>query len=228
MPYTKGGDRPTLSSMAPSTPHKYPACATAILAVLAVQPWHGQARGPLNNHSFKILGILRTTSQIPVIKEPELKITQRMLPHWEYEGSIYFVTFNTSQRLQLSPLAQQVVLDACFFFHTQRYDLFALVVMPDHVHMLMEPLPKTEDEYWSISSIMHSIKSYSAKQIPKVMPHIGTIWQPERYDHIVRDDRAFAAIGNYIRQNPVKANLANAPDCYPFFWQKDEGLRADF
>jgi len=155
------------------------------------------------------------------MKEPELKITQRMLPHWEYDGSIYFITFNTWQRLELSPHARQVVLDACLFFNTQRYDLFALVVMPDHVHMLIQPLPKTEDEYWSLSSILHSIKSYSAKQIPKVMPHIGTIWQPERYDHIVRDDRAFTAIWKYIRQNSVKANLANSPNCYPFFWQKD-------
>jgi len=155
------------------------------------------------------------------MKEPELKITQRMLPHWEYDGSIYFITFNTWQRLQLSSPAQQVVLDVCLFFNTQRYELSALVVMPDHVHMLIQPLLKTEEEYWSLSSIMHSIKSYSAKQILKVMPHIGTIWQPERYDHIVRDDRAFTAMWNYIRQNPVKANLADSSDSYPFFWQKD-------
>jgi len=74
------------------------------------------------------------------MKEPELKITQRMLPHWEYDGSIYFITFNTWQRLQLSSPAQQVVLDVCLFFNTQRYELFALVVMPDHVHMLIQPL----------------------------------------------------------------------------------------
>ena len=29
---------------------------------------------------------------------------------------------------------------------------------------------------------MYSIKSYSAKEIPKVMTHIGLVWQPERYD----------------------------------------------
>ncbi|MEL6397690.1 MAG: transposase [Cyanobacteria bacterium J06626_4] len=154
------------------------------------------------------------------MKEPELKITQRMLPHWEYEGSTYFITFNTWERLELSPAARQIVLDACLFFHTQRYDLFALVVMPEHVHMLIQPLPKTEEDYWPLSNIMHSIKSYSAKQIPKVMPHIGTVWQPESYDHIVRSDRAFAAIWNYIRQNPVKADLSSSPDCHPFLWQK--------
>lgn len=94
--------------------------------------------------------------------------------------------------------------------------------MPDHVHMhmLIRPRSKTEEAYWSLSSIMHSIKSYSAKQIPKVMPHIGTIWQPERYDHIVRNDRAFTAIWNYICQNPVKATLATSPENYPFLWQE--------
>jgi REP element-mobilizing transposase RayT len=154
------------------------------------------------------------------MKEPEFKITQRMLPHWEYEGSIYFITFCTWNRLILSPAARQVVLDACLFFNAQRYDLFALVVMPDHVHMLIQPLPKTDTEYWSLSSILHSIKSYSAKQIPKVMPHLGTIWQPERYDRIVRDDRAFTAIWHYICQNPVKAQLADSPSSYPFLWQQ--------
>ena len=154
------------------------------------------------------------------MKEPEFKITQRMLPHWEFDGSTYFITFSTWERLTLSPSARQVVLDACLFFNNQRYDLFALVVMPDHVHMLIQPLLKNEEEYWSLSRILHSIKSYSAKQIPKVMPHIGTIWQPERYDHIVRDDRAFTAIWNYICQNPVKAKLANSPERYPFLWQK--------
>ena len=94
------------------------------------------------------------------------------------------------------------------------------MVIPLSVHMLIRPLPKTEEAYWSLSSILHSIKSYSAKQIPKVMPHISTIWQPERYDHIVRDDRAFTAIWNYICQNPVKAKLANSPEHYPFLWQK--------
>ena len=154
------------------------------------------------------------------MKEPQLKITQRMLPHWEYDGSTYFITFNTWERLELSPAARQIVLDACLFLNTQRYDLFALVVMPDHAHMLIRPLPKTEEAYWSLSSIMHSIKSYSAKQIPKVMPHIGTIWQPERYDRIVHNDRAFTAIWNYLCQNPVKAKLATSPENYPFLWQE--------
>jgi putative transposase len=150
------------------------------------------------------------------MQEPTLKITQRILPHWECEGSVYFVTFNTWKRLELTPPARQVVFDACRFFENQRYHLFALVVMTDHVHMLIQPLPKKGVGYWPLSSILQSIKSYSAKQIPIVMPHVGTVWQPERYDRIIRNDQEFAAIWDYICQNPIKAGLSTPLGEYPF------------
>jgi putative transposase len=98
----------------------------------------------------------------------------------------------------------------------------AVVVMTNHVHLLIQPLLKSEKEYWSLSSIMNSIKSYSAKQIPKVMNHIGIVWQNERYDHIVRNEQEFQQFWEYIRQNPVKAGLSSTPEDYPFFWQTSE------
>jgi hypothetical protein len=61
------------------------------------------------------------------MQEPKLKISQRTLPHWELDGSVYFVTFNTSERLELTPPARQVVFDACRFFENQRYQIFAFL-----------------------------------------------------------------------------------------------------
>jgi putative transposase len=153
------------------------------------------------------------------LREAELKISHRNLPHWELEGSIYFITFNTWEKLELTPAARQVVLNSCKFFDRQRYQIFCLVVMRDHVHMLIQPLVKSEGKLWSLSSILHSMKSYSSKQIPKVMKHIGTVWQDELHDHIVRDEREFQVFWEYIRQNPVKAGLSVTPEEYPFFWQ---------
>ena len=162
-------------------------------------------------------------SSLPVkLTEAQLKITYRNLPHWELEGSVYFITFNTWEKLELTPAAREVVLNACKFFNGQRYQIFCLVVMRDHVHMLMQPLAKSDNKLWSLSSIMHSMKSYSSKQIPKVMKHIGTVWQDERHDHIVRDEREFQIFWEYIRQNPVKAGLSVTPEEYPFFWQMYE------
>jgi hypothetical protein len=67
------------------------------------------------------------------------------------------------------------------------------------------------------------MKSYSSKQISKVMKHIGTVWQDERHDRIVRDEREFECFWEYIRQNPVKAGLCLTPEEYPFFCQISEG-----
>ena len=162
-------------------------------------------------------------SSLPLkLRDAQLKVTYRNLPHWELEGAVYFITFNTWEKLELTPAARQVVLNACKFFDRQRYQIFCLVVMPDHVHMLMQPLEKSDSKFWSLSSILHSMKSYSSKQIPKVMKHIGTVWQDERHDHIVRDEREFQVFWEYIRQNPVKAGLSVTPEEYPFFWQMYE------
>ena len=145
-----------------------------------------------------------------------------MLPHWELDGAIYFITFNSWEKLELSPEAREIVFNSCLFFNNKRYKIFVFVVMTDHVHLLIQPFLKSENEYWSLSSIMNSIKGYSSKQIPKVMKHIGIVWQDERFDHIVRNEQEFQGYWEYIRQNPVKAGLSSTPENYPFFWQASE------
>jgi len=159
----------------------------------------------------------------------------------EIPGSTYFITFNTWEKLELTPPARKLVLNACLFFHQQRYQIYSLVIMLDHVHLLLKPFPKqpisnankmpadyklansksdrSSPEYWSIGSILHSIKSYSAKQIPSAMNHIGKVWQDGRYDRLIRDRRQFDNTWEYIRQNPVKAGLCNTSEEYQFYWE---------
>jgi REP element-mobilizing transposase RayT len=160
------------------------------------------------------------------LESSQFRIQQRCLPHWELAGSVYFITFNTWEKLELTDSAKEMVLSCCLFFdesqaqNKARYHTFALVIMLDHVHWLMQPLSKSETEYWSLSSILHSVKSYSSKQIPTVMKHIGIIWQDERYDRIIRNYQEFMNTWEYIRQNPVKADLARTPEDYPFLWEE--------
>lgn len=144
---------------------------------------------------------------------------KKSLPKLERPEGKYFVTFNTWERLELTPPARKIVLDACLFFHGDRYQLYTVVIMPDHVHLLIRPFQKSESEYWSIGSILHSIKSYSAKQIPKAMKHLGKVWQDGRYDEMIRNEREFQTKWEYIRKNPVKAGLSATPQTYPFFWE---------
>lgn len=132
--------------------------------------------------------------------------------------SIYFVTFCTWERLELSPAARQVVMETCQYFHEERYVIFAGVVMPDHVHLFIQPLPKDSGKLWTIGSILHSIKGFSRKQIPSVMPHLGKLWQDGRHESLVVGDRQFQATVNYIYQNPIAANLVQASEAYPYYW----------
>jgi putative DNA methylase len=58
-----------------------------------------------------------------------------------------------------------------------------------------------------LSTIMHSLKSYTAHEANKLLARTGSFWQHESYDHWVRDEDELERIVAYINANPVKAGL---------------------
>lgn len=64
---------------------------------------------------------------------------KKTISRLEKTGGIYFITFVTWERLELTPPARKVVLDSCLFFHQKRYQMYAVVIMPDRVHLLIQP-----------------------------------------------------------------------------------------
>ncbi len=97
----------------------------------------------------------------------------------------------------------KIVADALLHFNNQRYILDEWVIMPNHVHVLVKPLGE-----YKLPDILHSWKSFTANKINEQLGTKGQVWMHESYDHIVRNEKAFEAIRNYIRQNPVKAGLS--------------------
>jgi putative transposase len=138
----------------------------------------------------------------------------RNLPHFELAGSAYFLTFITVKQLALPNAAKNIVLSSIKFHADKKYRLFACVVMDDHVHMILLPLEKANGEYYSISEIMHSIKSYSANRIQRLSGVIGSVWMDENYDRVVRDEEDLKEKLNYILNNPLKSGLADSPENY--------------
>jgi len=104
-------------------------------------------------------------------------------------------------------LKQSAVADlvegALRHFDLQRYSLGRYAIMPNHVHALVLPWPGND-----LSVIAHSWKSYTAKQINKLIGRQGTLWQHEPYDHIVRDDEELRHFERYVDDNPTKAHLS--------------------
>ena len=114
------------------------------------------------------------------------------------------------------PKAAMIVAEALRHFDSERYYLDAFVVMPNHVHALVQPLPGH-----SLKEILRSWKSYSARQINKTLGRSGSVWMEESFDRIVRDWTALVKCRDYIARNPEKARLRTGA----FVLSLDEKLR---
>jgi len=98
------------------------------------------------------------------------------------------------------------------------YDLGAWVIMINHVHLLIQP--KT-----GLSRINQSIKNYSARQANNLLGRKGEpFWQPESYDHWIRNEREFDKVADYIEENPVAAGLSQRPE--DWIWSSAAGQEA--
>jgi REP element-mobilizing transposase RayT len=100
-----------------------------------------------------------------------------------------------------------LVADALRHFDGERYRLPAGVVMPNHVHALVQPLPG-----FALEGILHSWKSFTAHAANKLLGRDGEFWQRESYDHWVRDEAEAAHYRRYIEDNPVAARLCARAD----------------
>lgn len=94
------------------------------------------------------------------------------------------------------------------FFEGERYLLDAWVIMPNHVHVVFWPMPNH-----SVSEIVQSWKRHISREANKILQRTGTaFWQPEPYDHWIRNDEEHARCCRYVRNNPVKAGLCAVPE----------------
>jgi putative transposase len=153
--------------------------------------------------------------RVPV--QDRLTTSRRDLPHWQRGGSTYFITFRTATTT-LTDSERQIVMESCQFIHTRRAWVSIAVVMPDHVYLLLKPMRLSSGEWLSLSSILHSVKSFTAHRIQKQRGHHGPLWQDESYDRIVRDAEEFDEKREYIRLNPVRAGLVDDSRDYRFLW----------
>jgi len=68
---------------------------------------------------------------------------------------------------------------------------------------------------------MKDIKGVAAHRIVKLMK-IPFVWQEEYFDHVLRTYERLESAMEYIRQNPVKANLVASPELYRWLWETDD------
>ena len=90
------------------------------------------------------------------------------------------------------------------------YALRAWVIMPNHVHLLVDPLVP-------LDKLTLGIKRASAQNANARLGRAGNpFWQDESFDHWIRNPGEFARILAYIENNPVKAHLCKTPQDWPW------------
>ena len=138
---------------------------------------------------------------------------QNRMPHFDYSSNgIYFVTICTENKkcilgdvintdfvegatVQLTETGRLVqntigrLPDAFPGINIHNY-----VVMPNHLHLLIE----LQNAGTSLSSMMNYLKGYVTHRAT------GRIWQKSFYDHVIRDEKDYQTIWQYIDNNPGK------------------------
>ncbi|HUV64936.1 MAG TPA: class I tRNA ligase family protein, partial [Sedimentisphaerales bacterium] len=112
------------------------------------------------------------------------------------------------------PEIASLVQEALLHFDDQRYDLIVWCIMPNHVHVIVRPF-----EGYDLAGILHSWKSFTAKQANKLLGVTGAFWQEEYYDHLIRDEEDFNGHLSYLLQNPQTARL----EAWPWVGSKPQG-----
>ncbi len=138
-----------------------------------------------------------------------LERRKRHLPHWEAPGEAYFITFCLARPpavdLTEARFASLVVAALCHF-DGSRYILYDYVVMPDHVHCILQPTV-ADGRTEPLSRIMQSLKGWLARQINAAAGRSGKLWQTETYDHLLRNVADYEEKSAYILDNPFRSGL---------------------
>lgn len=117
-----------------------------------------------------------------------------------------------------NPRVRAVVVEALLHFQGERYFVHGLVVMPNHVHVALQPLGE-----WQVEDLLRSWKGYSAREINKLLERTGQLWQHDSWNRIIRDAGHWNRVMQYIVGNPARARCLNDESTV---WV-DERLRGD-
>ncbi|MFU8848800.1 MAG: transposase [Opitutales bacterium] len=144
---------------------------------------------------------------------PNRKWLGHGVPSWvRSENERFFITICCRIRHldQLTIDSKGLDLIESFAFGHERGDWYGhlFLLMPDHLHAIMS-FPETST---SMKKSITDWKRLTARR------H-GIQWQSGFFDHRLRGHDAWDEKATYIRQNPVRANLCESPEAWPWYWE---------
>jgi REP element-mobilizing transposase RayT len=159
------------------------------------------------------------------------------LPHFDSPETVQFVTFRLADSLPravVQTLSSQddsilqidrrldgglgacwlaksdvaeLVQNAILHFDGDRYHVLAWCIMPNHVHVVVEPF-----EGQRLGAILHSWKSFTANKANLLVRRTGGFWHDDFFDRYMRDEGHLMQTVHYVEHNPVKAGLVGSAE----------------
>ena len=130
------------------------------------------------------------------------------IPNYDYSScNYYFLTICTHNRRCIfgEPAALNVfgkIAEEQMQRIAAHYDgvyVDKYVVMPNHVHLILKI--EDTDHNFNVSQIIAQYKSGVSRQIRQIDSEMQ-IWQRSFHDHIIRNQKSYESIWNYIDGNP--------------------------
>ena len=130
-------------------------------------------------------------------------------------GQIYIVTTTTFSRRPVFKdwtLCRHICKEFNDQSNSEAFTLLAWVLMPDHVHWLLQ-LAGQQD----LSSVIRYLKSASAARVNQSGIHQGRLWASGFHDRAIRRETDILPAARYIVMNPVRAGICRRVGHYPFW-----------
>jgi len=128
-------------------------------------------------------------------------------------GRIYLITCVTEKRTAVfSEWNCGRLLVNVLVKEKQRAETLAYVVMPDHLHWLVELKDSAK-----LNQLMRTVKCVSSWRINRELNRIGRLWQPGYHDRALRKEEDIVATARYIVANPLRAGLVECIGDYPLW-----------
>lgn len=109
------------------------------------------------------------------------------------------------------PEMAKVFEETLLEFDDQKYKLIAWCIMPNHVHVLIEPMIE-------LKRIVQSWKSFTGRWALTHNAELGlrvpgaAFWMPDYWDRFIRNAEHLRNTIDYIHHNPVRAGLCSTPE----------------
>ena len=91
-------------------------------------------------------------------------------------------------------------------------ETLAFVVMPDHLHWLMQL-----NQRYSLAQTVQFVKSTSARNLNRLTGASGSLWSKGYFEHALRQEEDVIDCARYIVANPLRAGLVSSIGEYPLW-----------